>query len=104
MNIPTSCGSCQYGNTFDLSVDDLCTYCFILDQEEEWCNFPNRKDKTLRMRGCPLPNITKEQLKQANNKIKIHKLKERVLYKAIKGRTKLIRKRNVSRLKKIAKK
>lgn len=97
MNIPKSCGRCRYGNTYDLSVDDLCTYCFILGYEEEWCEFPNRRDNTIRMGRCPLPNLTEKQIKVAEDKINTHKQKKKIAYRVANGKTKLIRKRNVSR-------
>ena len=54
-SIPVSCGACEYGKTFDMSIDDLCTYCSLLLKTQDWCDFPKRKDGTLRMDGCPCP-------------------------------------------------
>lgn len=98
MNIPKSCGICRYGNTYDMSVDDLFTYCYVLDYGKDWCDFPNRADNTLRMRGCPLPDITDKQFKMAEHKIEIHEKKRKYAKKMMKGKTKLIRTRNIQKL------
>ncbi|MFW5891377.1 MAG: hypothetical protein ACOCUI_04080 [bacterium] len=102
MNIPKSCEICKYGNTFDLSVDDLCTYCYITGIQQDWCDFPNRLDKTLRMHGCPLPDLTDEQIEITNKRITETKNRRKIIYRLIHGKTKLIRKRNLGRARKCA--
>lgn len=104
MNIPISCGKCKYGNTRDMSIDDLNTFCFILGYDEDSCDFPNRRDGTRRMRGCPLPKLMDEQVKMAEQRLEAHKLKKVLFRKMLKGKTKLIRKRNASRLIKLSEK
>lgn len=104
MNIPKSCGGCKYGYTYDMSIDDLRTHCFVLNYGEDWCDFPNRIDYTSRMRGCPLPNLTEDQIKIAKEGLEKYKLQKKMLKKALDGKTKLIRKRNWSRIKKLPKK
>jgi hypothetical protein len=52
--MPKACGKCEYGITYDLSIDDLVTKCKLTNCEQDWCDFPNRNDGTLRMFGCPL--------------------------------------------------
>lgn len=101
MNIPVSCGKCRYGNTFDISIDDLCTYCRILGTSEDWCDFPNRPDGTLRMHNCPISNLTKEQMLIGEKRIVEDKKKAQLLYRYYHGRTVKIRKRSLGRLKKI---
>lgn len=103
ITIPQSCYYCKYGNTFDLSVDDLCTYCMVLNEHQDWCDFPNRKDKSLRMYGCPLPNLTELQIAIAEKRLKEIILINKVINKIYHGKTKLIRKRNLSRAKRLAK-
>ena len=102
INIPNSCGKCKYGNTYDLSIDNLCTYCYVLDYSQDWCDIPRMQDGTMRFRECPLPNLTNKQVKMADNKIETHKAKRKFAHRMIHGKTKLIRKRNESRLMKLA--
>lgn len=52
--IPISCGRCEYGEIWDMSVDDLVTVCELLRCQQDWCGFPDRIDGTIRMFGCPL--------------------------------------------------
>ena len=52
--IPITCGKCEHGTTWDMSVDDLITVCKLINRKQDWCDFPNRADNTLRMFGCPL--------------------------------------------------
>lgn len=101
MNIPISCGKCRYGNTFDMSIDDLCTYCMVLGYSSDWCDFPNRRDDTLRMRNCPLPNLTKEQIEIAEIRLKEYRLKKIIRNRIFFGKTKLIKKRNLGRARKL---
>ena len=101
MNMPNTCGRCKYGETFDLSVDDLCTYCIILGYEGDWVDFPNREDGTSRMQNCPLDSMTGKEITVIDKKLKRHNLERRLVDKALRGRTKLIRKRNWSRLDKL---
>ena len=104
MNIPKSCGECKYGHTYDMSIDDLCTKCMVTNYKSDWCSFPNRSDGTHRMRGCPLPNLTDNQIKVAEVRLKRYTTMRILLKKALKGKTKLIRKRNWSRINRLGKK
>lgn len=101
MSIPNSCGSCKYGRTHDMSIDDLYTTCYILGYGEDWCSFPNRGDGTLRMDSCPLPDITSQQIKVAQERIKEYKFRQGLWNKIRFGKTKLIKKRNLARAKKL---
>lgn len=104
MNIPSSCGKCKYGNTFDLSIDDLCTYCMVLGCSGDWVDFPSREDGTHRMRYCPLPSLTNEQIVVAEKRLGTYNLKKGLIHRALHGKTKLIRKRNWSRLDRLERK
>lgn len=107
MNIPISCGSCKCGVTKDMSVDDLITHCYITGFEQDWCDFPNRKDGTDRMYGCPLPNVTVDQFNKAVQTIKNEteriKKNRKIFFRRSRGKTKLIKKRNQARWRKIIK-
>jgi hypothetical protein len=73
----------------------------VQDKNEDWCDFPNRKDGTDRMKNCPLPNLTKEQIIIAEKRLEELNLKKKILNKFRYGKTKLIRKRNLGRMYKI---
>ena len=94
MEIPISCGACRYGYTFDLSVDDLCTYCTATGDTRDWCDFPHREDKTYRMWSCPLPEMTRLQYERAMKEKSIGKHILKLKNKMMHGKTKLIKKRN----------
>ena len=98
MNIPSSCGKCKYGETFDLSVDDLCTYCVALGYGGDWTDYPHRQDGTVRMKDCPLSDLTNEEVIIINKKLARYNLEKGLVNIALHGKTKLIRKRNWGRL------
>ena len=100
MQIPVSCGKCKYGETFDLSVDDLCTICFISKQSSDWCDFPERNDGTTRMEDCPLPNVSQRQIQRAEKMLKRRKQMYGIIRRIYRGKTYRIRKRNLSRARK----
>ena len=56
-NMPLTCSHCEHGHTYDLSVDDLVTYCRLTKRSQDWCDFPDREDETIRMSGCPLKEV-----------------------------------------------
>jgi len=99
---PKSCDICRYGRTWDSSVDDLNTHCFILGYTQNWSDdFPRG---SLRMRDCPMPHLTDEQIRVGEKKLEVQKLKELLVQRMIYGKTKLIKTRNLSRFKSLNKK
>ena len=100
IEIPTSCGRCKYGRTYDLSVDDLVTKCFITGHSQDWCDFPRSSD---RMYGCPLPNVSDGQLARAKKTADMYLEFKRIwnLFLNTKGR---IQKKNITRLNRMGEK
>lgn len=97
-NINGICGECKYGITKDMSIDDLTTHCFISHIDNDWCDMKWDINQNLKTTHCPLNNASQIQKDKAIQEIKQIKDNQKMFYRSMNGRTKLIRKRNISRV------